>query len=76
MTANKKRYPLPTRFNVALSDEAYAKLRALNAKWGLGNNYLLEVLLMHLDQIADPTQLDDVFEQWIAEWGAPNKPSK
>ena len=73
MTAKKKRYPLPKRFNVALSDEAYAKLRTLNQKWGLGNNYLLEVLLMHLDEIADPAQLDAVFEHWIAHWGAPNR---
>ena len=74
MTAKKKRYPLPKRFNVALSDQAYANLRALNAKWGLGNNYLLEILLIHLDQVTDPSQLDDVFERWIEEWGAPNKP--
>lgn len=74
MNTKKKHYPLPKRFNVALSDEAYAKLRALNAKWGLGNNYLLEVLLMHLEQVTDAEALDQVFEQWITEWGAPNKP--
>lgn len=74
MNTKKKHYPLPKRFNVALSDEAYAKLRALNAKWGLGNNYLLEVLLMHLEQVTDAEALDQMFEQWITEWGAPNKP--
>lgn len=73
MNTKKKHYPLPKRFNVALSDEAYAKLRALNAKWGLGNNYLLEVLLMHLEQVTDAEALDQIFEQWITEWGAPNK---
>lgn len=73
MTAKKKRYPLPKRFNVALSEEAYAKLRMLNQRWGLGNNYLLEVLLMHLDDVTDPNQLDTVFENWIADWGAPNR---
>jgi hypothetical protein len=27
----RKRYPLPKRFNVALSEKAYARLRELNA---------------------------------------------
>lgn len=67
----KKRYPLPRRFAVALSDPAYARLRALNAEYGLGNNYLLCVLLENLDEIADPQALRQTFETFIAEYGAP-----
>lgn len=67
-----KRYPLPKRFNAALSEEAYAKLRALNAKWQLGNNYLLVVLLEQLDSYADPEALDSAFRDFIAEYGAPS----
>ena len=67
-----KRYPLPKRFRVALSEEAYAKLRELNAKWQLGNNYLLVVLLERLDSYADPEALDRAFSEFIAEYGAPS----
>lgn len=70
-----KRYPLPKRFNAALSEDAYARLRQLNARWGLGNNYLLVVLLEHLDRYADPTKLDKAFENFIAEYGAPAPPA-
>ncbi len=66
-----KRYPLPKRFSAALSDAAYARLRALNDRWQLGNNYLLVVLLEHLDEYADPEKLDTVFKDFIAEYGAP-----
>lgn len=66
-----KRYPLPKRFNAALSEPAYDRLRELNARWGLGNNYLLVVLLEHLDAFADPDKLDDAFTAFIAEYGAP-----
>ncbi|MDA1127830.1 MAG: hypothetical protein O2913_03900 [Chloroflexi bacterium] len=67
----KKRYPLPKRFNAALSDEAYEKLRGLNADYGLGNNYILTVLLENLDAIADDGALAKAFEESIAEHGAP-----
>jgi hypothetical protein len=67
----KKRYPLPKRFAAALSDPAYARLRELNAEYGLGNNYLLCVLLENLDEIADPEALQRAFERFIAEYGAP-----
>ena len=67
----RKRYPLPKRFAAALSEPAYARLRALNAAWGLGNNYLLTVLLENLDDIADDTALRRAFETFIAEYGAP-----
>lgn len=66
-----KRYPLPKRFNAALSEKAYAQLRGLNAKWHLGNNYLLVVLLENLDEYADADALDRVFTAFIAEYGAP-----
>ncbi len=71
-----KRYPLPKRFNAALSETAYARLRDLNAKWHLGNNYLLVVLLENLDRYADADALDRAFEEFIAEYGAPSGPAK
>lgn len=67
----KKRYPLPKRFNAALSEAAYARLRALNDRYGLGNNYLLVVLLEKLDDIADPDALDQAFADFIDDYGAP-----
>ncbi len=67
----KKRYPLPKRFAAALSEPAYARLRELNATYGLGNNYLLTVLLENLDDIADPQALRHAFATFIAEYGAP-----
>ena len=66
-----KRYPLPKRFGAALSEKAYARLRELNARWLLGNNYLLVVLLERLDDYADPAALDRAFTDFIAEYGAP-----
>lgn len=67
----KRRYPLPKRFAAALSEPAYARLRALNAEYGLGNNYLLTVLLENLDEIADAKALRRTFETFITEYGAP-----
>lgn len=66
-----KRLPLPRRFNAALTEEAYARLRMLNEKYGLGNNYLLTVLLERLDDVADEETLDLVFRDFISEYGAP-----
>ena len=66
-----KRFPLPKRFNAALSEDAYAELRKLNAKWKLGNNYLLVVLLEKLNDFADQDALDRAFEDFIDEYGAP-----
>ncbi len=37
--------PLPKRFAARLSEEAYATLRDLAEATGLGNNYVLTVLL-------------------------------
>ncbi len=75
MTERKKRYPLPKRFQASLSEAAYERLRALNASYGLGNNYLLTVLLENLDQIAEPEALDRAFRGFIAAYGAPAKPT-
>ena len=69
--AKPKRLPLPKRFSAALTEEAYARLRALNGRYGLGNNYLLTVLLSRLDDIADPDRLDTAFREFIEEYGAP-----
>lgn len=73
-TPRKKRYPLPKRFNAALSEDAYARLRGLNAAYGLGNNYLLTVLLENLDRIVDADEMDRVYRDFIAEYGAPPPP--
>ncbi|WP_417516312.1 hypothetical protein [Minwuia sp.] len=69
-----KRYPLPRRFNAALSESAYARLRTLNDEWGLGNNYLLTVLLERLDEFANPGALDAAFRSFIDKYGSPKKP--
>jgi hypothetical protein len=66
-----KRLPLPRRFGVAMSEDAHARLRALNARHGLGNNYLLTVLLERLDEYADEGRLDAAFAEFIEEYGAP-----
>ncbi|MEM6889720.1 MAG: hypothetical protein AAF636_16485 [Pseudomonadota bacterium] len=67
----QKRLPLPRRFNAALTDQAYARLRALNEAHGLGNNYLLTVLLERLDEYADAEALERAFDDFKAEYGAP-----
>ena len=50
-----------------------AKLRALNDRYGLGNNYLLVVLLERLDDYADAEALHEAFDDFIAEYGALTK---
>ena len=45
--------PLPKRVSVALTEQAYANLRALAAETGLGNNYVLTVLLEDMDRTID-----------------------
>ncbi|MCQ0986599.1 hypothetical protein [Jiella marina] len=67
-----KHYPLPRRFNAALSEAAYDRLRALNEKWSLSNNYLLTVLLENLDSLADAEKLDAAFAEFVETYGAPN----
>ena len=67
-----KRLPLPKRFNLGLTEKAYARLRELNGQYGLGNNYLLTVLLENLDAFADPARLKGAFDAFIAAYGAPD----
>jgi hypothetical protein len=73
-----KRLPLPRRFNAALTENAYGRLRALNQRYGLSNNYLLTVLLERLDDYADEKKLAAAFDAFITEFGAPEttKPMK
>ncbi len=66
-----KRYPLPKRFSAALSEKAYENLRALNARYHYGNNYLLTILLENLDVIADEDAVERVFAEFEADYGAP-----
>ncbi len=66
-----KRLPLPKRFNAAVTEEAYGRLRELNARYGLSNNYLLTVLLERLDAYADAERLEAVFRDFISDYGAP-----
>ena len=66
-----KRFPLPKRFNVALSEKAYANLRVLNDKYHYGNNYLLTVMLENLDTIVDADAVDQAFAAFKEEYGAP-----
>ncbi len=66
-----KRFPLPKRFNVAMSEKAYANLRALNRKYGYGNNYLLTILLENLDEVVRQEEVDKAFSEFAAEYGAP-----
>lgn len=67
------RLPLPVRRSVALTEAAHDRLRKLNEKYGLSNNYLLVVLLEHLDDFADPDRLNAAFDAFIATYGAPGK---
>ena len=66
-----KRYPLPKRFNAALSEKAYENLRKLNAIYGYGNNYLLTIMLENLDEVCDTEALDAVYKRFMDEYGAP-----
>ena len=66
-----KRLSLPVRRSMNLTDAAYDRLRSLNETYGLGNNYLLVVLLERLDDYADPERLNRVFEDFISDYGAP-----
>jgi len=70
-----KRYSLPKRFNIALSDEAYANLRKLNKKYHYGNNYLLTLLLENMEQIVDQSALEQVINDFQKEYGAPKPAS-
>ena len=66
-----KRFPLPRRFSVAMSESAYRHLRALNEKYGYGNNYLLTIVLENFEQIANAEAVERVFAEFAQEYGAP-----
>ena len=66
-----KRYPLPKRFNAAVSDKAYENLRKLNEKYHYGNNYLLTILLENFDTITNSKAVEKVFADFKEEFGAP-----
>jgi hypothetical protein len=66
-----KRFPLPKRFSAATSEKGYEVLRELNEQYHFSNNYLLTILLENLDQYADKDKLDQVFQEFIAEYGQP-----
>ena len=70
--ARRKSHALPKRFHAALSEAAYARLRALNAEYGFGNNYLLTFLLENLDEVVDPEALEGLYRRMIAEYGRPD----
>ena len=67
-----KRFPLPKRFNAALSDKAYENLRTLNEQYHYGNNYLLTILLENLDEVVDSQAMDKAFAAFKEEYGAPS----
>ena len=66
-----KRYPLPKRFNLALSEKAYENLRVLNQEYSYGNNYLLTILLESMDEVLDKQALDSAFTAFEEEYGSP-----
>lgn len=66
-----KRYPLPKRFSVALSEKAYENLRKLNQRYHFGNNYLLTILLENIESITDKQAIDRVFSDFAADFGSP-----
>ena len=68
-----KHYPLPKRFNAALSEKAYTRLRAINAEHGFSNNYCLTFLLENLDEVADMKKLHQMYRDIADEYGSPNK---
>ena len=63
----KFRKPLPKRFNVAMTEEAYAKLRGFAEDTSLSNNYVLTTLLEYADDLIDPKVfkrcVDDMLEK-------------
>ena len=66
-----KRYPLPKRFNAAMSEKAYAQLRTLNEKYHYGNNYLLTIIFENFEDITNAAAVESAFSDFAAEYGAP-----
>jgi hypothetical protein len=61
----KHHKPLPKRFNLALTEEAYANLRVLAEETGLGNNYVLTVLLEEMDRTIDRKAFSEAAAEMI-----------
>lgn len=59
----KFRKPLPKRFNVAVTEEAYATLRRFAGDANLSNNYVLTTLLEYADELIDPA----TFQRCVAD---------
>ena len=63
----KFRKPLPKRFNVAVTDKAYATLRRFADDTNLSNNYVLTTLLEYADERVDAAAFqrsdDDMLEK-------------
>ena len=57
------RKPLPKRFNVAVTNEAYENLRKFAEETGLSNNYVLTALLEYADRVIDA----DAFRAAVAD---------
>ncbi len=72
MADRARRLALPKRFQAAMTKNAYMRLREINARTGLSNNYILTVLLERLDEYADAGRLAAAFDAFIAEYGAPD----
>ncbi len=72
----RKTYPLPKRFNAALSEQAYTTLRELNSQYGYGNNYLLTILLENLPRLTTASAIDEVMAEFKQAYGAPEPKKK
>ena len=63
--------PLDQRFKAAISDEAYANLRALAEDSCLGNNYVLTVLLENMDRIIDRAAYREAVREMLEKHAKP-----
>ena len=71
MSATRKRHkPLPKRFSVAMSEAAYASLRALAGETCLGNNYVLTVLFENMDRVIDRKAFRKAVDDMLGESSA------
>ncbi len=63
--------PLEKRFNVAMTPEAYANLRRLAEDSGLGNNYVLTVLLENMARTIDRDGFRQAVRELVEKHGPP-----
>ena len=61
--------PLDKRFHARLSEAAYANLRRLAERSGLGNNYVLTVLLEDMERTIDLAAFDQAVKDMLARHG-------